>query len=208
MTKQERRRPNPSRTGSRRITKALRATAYHEAGHAVVAWLQGHGFKGVSIVAAGVEGSVGRVTANRAPPWFRPDVQMDRRHQTLCDMEIRELLAGFEAERRFTGRRNHVGAGRDLERAVDYADWVTGGSVDEVEPYLDRLSVEVALPFDDDIHWRAVQRLAEELVLRAELSGSEARSIIAGGDYGHSLPDRQGPNPGSRSMPRRGRPRP
>jgi hypothetical protein len=185
MTKQERRRPNPSTTGSRRITKALRATAYHEAGHAVVAWLQGHGFKGVSIVADEVEGSVGRVTANRAPSWFRPDVQMDRRHRTLCEMEIRELLAGFEAERRFTGRRNHVGASRDLERAADYADWVTGGSVEEVEPYLDRLSVEVALLFDTDIHWRAVQRLAEELVLRGELSGSEARSIIAGGDYGH-----------------------
>jgi hypothetical protein len=187
--KQGRRHPNPSRTGGGRVTKALRATAYHEAGHAVVAWLQGHGFKGVSIVADEAAGSVGRVIVNRAPRWFRPDVQMDRRHRTLCEMEIRELLAGSEAERRFTGRRNHVGARRDHERAVDYADWVTGGSVDEVEPYLDRLSVEVALMFDDDIRWRAVQRLAEELVLRGELSGSEARSIITEGDFGHSLPE-------------------
>ena len=46
------------------VDRERAATAYHEAGHAVVTWLSGHGLGETTIVLNEIEGSAGRVESN------------------------------------------------------------------------------------------------------------------------------------------------
>lgn len=62
---------------------SLRATAYHEAGHAVVALWRGNTPKTITIVPD--ETTLGRVTHAPYPSWFRPDIEATVRIRRLVD---------------------------------------------------------------------------------------------------------------------------
>ena len=90
-------------------------TAYHEAGHAVVAMLKGRRFRHATIVPDDGDGSLGHVHF-RLSRAFSPDnwsagnwVLDDGRKAKRLDDEVCILVAGMAAEAIYTGRRNSRG---------------------------------------------------------------------------------------------------
>jgi hypothetical protein len=75
-------------TSLHRATAALRATAYHEAGHAVVAFLRGIRTGEVSIVPNYGEGTGGHVLDLPKPGWFNPEWDASARVVERLEGEI------------------------------------------------------------------------------------------------------------------------
>ena len=154
--------------------RELRYTAYHEAGHAVAAWQEGIRFRSVSIVPKG--DALGYVLHNRPPRWFQPDIASDRRTRDRCEAMARTLLAGPEAEARIRGRRNHVGASDDYAQAVDYVTRISGGP-EMTQAWMSLIKVQVTAMLGPQ-NWRAVEAMAEALLLHHRISGNDARTIM------------------------------
>ena len=149
-----------------------RATAYHEAGHAVLAALCGERLTGVEIVGdEGCWGSVEALRTEAVPPQGAdpavPTAHLERR--LLC------VLAGPVAESIVTGRADWDEHSRDLDTAVRLALQVAG-DCHGVVPYL-----EAARDHLEDLlcrHWNAVETLARELLARRHLGGAELRRLL------------------------------
>ena len=88
----------------------LRATAYHEAGHAVVAVFQRYApaIRRVTITRTG--DCLGSVDHYRLSS-FHPDSRSDLKTQARLEARAIVMLGGPAAEARFRGRRNHKGHG-------------------------------------------------------------------------------------------------
>jgi ATP-dependent Zn protease len=97
------------------------ATAFHEAGHAVVATDLRSGWRSVSV--SKNETTLGRVTSARLGKRFQPDVEVDSRTRRVVERDVMVFLAGREAEAIHTGRRNNVGAQHDLHCAHELASY-------------------------------------------------------------------------------------
>jgi hypothetical protein len=142
------------------------ATAYHEAGHAVVALLLGRPIHRVSIRPkerwlGTCEFRKGRTRPDRDP----------------VETELLILLAGLAAEARQMGEYAWDAADRDLWHVRALAERRASGPrqverlerriLDKVEHLLDRPGV-----------WPAIDRIAEELLLHTEISGRAARHFF------------------------------
>ena len=66
-------------TKSEREIAKLRARAYHEAGHAVIALDMRRGVRLVSIISDEGRGSLGHCQNDRLPNWFNPDILIEFR---------------------------------------------------------------------------------------------------------------------------------
>jgi hypothetical protein len=150
--------------------KRRMATAYHEAGHAVVYWSRNRPFEYVTIKPG--EGSLGHVKGFEhtfKDGWVYVDA-------LLC------TLAGNVAEKRLTGRSNNVGARSDFFKAIDYArgaDPLSGGYA-ENDP-LPQYLVKGAFKQLDIIiswWWPAITAVAEALLERETLTESEVIEIL------------------------------
>ena len=107
-----------------RAAKALRATAFHEAGHAVASiWLQ-RPFKYVTIEPDG--DTLGHVHAWVPGKWFRPDLEVTPRVRALIDAEVSVLFAGGIAEKRHVGRSNRHSTRSDYSALVGLALYIGG----------------------------------------------------------------------------------
>ena len=113
--------------------ESLKATAYHEAGHAVMAELLDIPFEHVTIVRK--ENGLGHLKYQRFPKWFRPDSAQwfrpdsaSTRTRRRIESHIRICFAGGIAEKRFKGRRApHWEAGlaeylRAASRAIEASE--------------------------------------------------------------------------------------
>jgi len=87
---------------STRITKRLRTTAYHEAGHAVAAWWLFLKFRYVTIKPDG--DTLGHVKFNRSPKWFSPDIDKSDRVRLFAERHIISSFAGQIAEAQVPGQ--------------------------------------------------------------------------------------------------------
>src|SRR5262245_43621 len=101
-----------------RSVRELRATAHHEAGHAVMALELGIPVASVDVIE--VEDRVGVVMLTKKPSWFRAD-GLHVRSRVYAENRVMMLLAGPIAEARFVGRNNRVGASADYHLCADYA---------------------------------------------------------------------------------------
>jgi hypothetical protein len=127
-----------------------RATAIHEAGHAVMAYLLGRPFASISVVEN--DGSLGRVTHRRPGDWFRPDIEIDGRARNMIEDHVMIYLAGAETESAWAARcdempddledRINQSALSDRAGALDLAHHFCGG-VPELEAYLEWLRQRV-----------------------------------------------------------------
>lgn len=139
----------------------LVATAYHEAGHAVVALALGRPVHRVSV----------RPSAERLGQCeFKKG-----RHQPTDDWvedEILISLAGMAAEARATGFYERGGAARDLRFARSLM--LQRSSERSLDRYERRMLAKVENLLSDDGHWKAVEQIAAELVAQATLSGRQA----------------------------------
>ena len=144
------------------------ATAYHEAGHAVVALSFGRPVQCVSIVP-------------------------DREYLGICELgkgvhrpsddwlerEILIALGGIAAEARFTGIYAWDAAARDQKYVRRLAEQRAGER--RAERLQRRLLAKAEHLLADEGRWRAVELIAEELLRHREISGRTALHLFERG---------------------------
>ena len=147
-------------------TDAERLTAFHEAGHAVMAELCGRLLTEVEII-GDLEhmGSVQSRAFNPSPEAETEDVE--------CHLKI--ILAGTVAEGMVSDRHGWDETSEDVDAAVRLGMRLVD-DCEDVLPLLEDIGADVKR--DLDRHWRAVETLAAELLDRKTLTGSEVRKLL------------------------------
>ena len=141
------------------------ATAYHEAGHAVVAlWLDRPVHK-VSVLPN--QDYLGQ--CRFAKGVFRPG-------EDWVEREILISLAGMVAEARHTGRYCRDGAARDLRYARKLA--LQRATERQLDRYERRMVAKVENLLADDDLWRAIELIAAELMAHGTISGRAAKHLF------------------------------
>jgi len=154
------------------VNNPLRLTAYHEAGHAVMATLCGQRITEVEIV--GDEDHTGSVQSLRFADEHGPNNEpgipsAPTERRLLC------VAAGMVAENLVSGRGQWDESCEDLDTAVHLAMKVVG-DCERVIPYL-----EIVREHTDDLlhrNWRAVEALADVLMERRCVTGEEVRRLL------------------------------
>src|SRR5258708_5662043 len=134
------------------------ATAYHEAGHAVVALALRRPVRGVSVL--GDRDHLGSCESRRGV--FRPS-------EDWLEREILIALGGIAAEARLTGDYAWGGAARDRQYVRRLA--VRRAGERQAERLERRLLARAENLLAQEGHWRAVELIAAELVRRGAISG-------------------------------------
>ncbi len=161
--------------------KRWEATAYHEAGHAVAAYVVGRRVREISIVADG--DMLGHVAYWPWPDSFHPDYETDGKTRRMVESGIITSLAGPVAEALFRGRHNWRGANSDTRQAVDLASYMCGGA-EETGAYIGWLFWRARTILSLPEHWAAVQALAGDLLEQRRIGTQRARQIIKMAIYG------------------------
>ncbi len=141
------------------------ATAYHEAGHAIMSLALGRPVASVSVRAA--REYLGTCQFGKAV--FRPS-------EDWLEREILISLAGLAAEARHTGAYAWDAASRDHDYAEDLA-LQRAGNPRKAQRLLRRLLSKAEHVLNQAANWEAVERLAAELLRAGEVSGRAARHI-------------------------------
>ena len=148
--------------------------AYHEAGHAVMAY-----FLGVRVLSASIqpeEGiSEGHVLFPGVPTWVENN-DSPRAYRWL-EYSVRVAMAGPVAYRIHTGTHSEHAASSDSRQAVDLA-YHACGSTRQVEAWLHWLHVVVEEYLSSPMRWKAVEAVAAALLKHKRLSGRRLRKII------------------------------
>ncbi len=147
------------------------ATAYHEAGHALMATVLGRLIQKVTIAPAKMPTGGQRLGVCQ--------MQKGRSKSTKdwLEDEILILFAGMVAESQFTGRYCRVGAAEDL-RMVQRLLRERPGNQRQVERYERRLFDKTQHVLSDESHEQALQWIAEELLRKTTLSGRAVRHFL------------------------------
>jgi ATP-dependent Zn protease len=140
-------------------------TAYHEAGHAVVALAVGRNVQRVSVIPG--QELLGKCEFKKAV--FRPS-------EDWLENEMLISLAGLAAEARHTGSYDLAAAGQDLRYVRRLA--LQRSSERAVERFEKRMLSKVENLLADEGHWRAVELIAAELVKLGTISGRAARHLF------------------------------
>lgn len=160
---------------TQRNSLSLKATAYHEAGHAVADHFLNHRIKRVTIVPSKTENYVGCAFAKMGSV-KGIDSEVTARLERTAYRRIVAALAGICAQRLFNPRtcRNYHGS-EDYKQAISLAGHILTGE-NEMEPFLKWMEVRTENLLRNK--WKAVELLAEELLRRREIKGDEAHEII------------------------------
>ena len=142
------------------------ATAYHEAGHAVVALALGRPVQRVSIEPG--ELRLGHCEFRKGA--FRPT-------DDLIETEILILLGGLAAEAQHTGEYGWDEASQDL-RAVRRLTARRAGNAGKAERLERRMLDKTEHLLAQPGAWPAVERIADELLERRTISGRAARHLF------------------------------
>lgn len=153
-------------------TEAERLTAYHEAGHALMAHLCGQQITEVEIVGdADHAGSVQSLSFP-ADPHDQANAEAER---DAIERRLKCVLAGTVAEAIVMGRSGWDESCEDLDIAVRLAMPLVD-DCEDVLPYLEKLGSQI----EDDLrgHWDTIEVLVRELLRRKSLAGGDVRRII------------------------------
>jgi ATP-dependent Zn protease len=142
------------------------ATAYHEAGHAVVALALGRPVHRVSILPD--RERLGNCQFGK--PVFRPS-------EDWLEREALIALGGLAAEARFTGYYELAGAARDRKYVASLA-LQRAGDARKAERLERRLLAKVEHLLQQEENWRAVERISAELLRTGTISGRAARHLF------------------------------
>lgn len=139
-------------------------TAYHEAGHAVIALFHDRPIHRVSILPS--HERLGQCEFGKGV--FRPS-------EDALEREILIALAGFAAEGRILGTYAFEGAERDLRYVRRL---VLERKSERAAPrYEERMLAKVEALLGDDNLWQAVELIAAELLKHGVISGRAARHL-------------------------------
>jgi hypothetical protein len=161
------------------MTAERRGTAYHEAGHAVVAVALGEGVKRVSI--APDETTLGRVHRFPIGQWFQPDVVIDGRTRRRLETDVMVLWAGTLAEERAAGvaaDEDLSAAADDFDRIVDLAEHACR-SERETRAYIEWLRLRSLGLLNRFDVWASIEAVVAVLMAETTISGRRLREVIA-----------------------------
>ena len=163
-----------------REQKRLEATAYHEAGHAVMAHTLGMPMHGASIVPKG--GSLGHVRFKKPGRLILEEMsgEVTPRAQDGIERNIQVAYAGRLTEKMHTGRSNRAGAQSDYDGMADLA-LCACGSPEEARAFLKWLELRAVAPLGSPRFKVAVEAVARELLARKNLTGPEIKKTIIDG---------------------------
>jgi hypothetical protein len=149
-----------------------RLTAYHEAGHALMAELCGQQITHVEIV-----GDSEHAGSTEALRFHADSDEGSSPRASLEDIEcrLRCVLAGVVAESMVSGRPRSDDTSGDLDAAVRLA-MKLGDDCEDVLPLLEDVGAELEAELER--RWAAVELLAAGLLEHKRLSGSEVRRIL------------------------------
>ncbi len=138
-------------------------TAYHEAGHAVMALLMGRSVQKVSIIPS--QNRLGACT-----------IQKGRAKQVKdkLEAEMMILLAGMAAEGRKSGRYNIEGASQDL-RGVEKLAMARAGNARQATKLIQKTLDKTQHLLSNKATWKAIKVIAEELEKHESISGRAAK---------------------------------
>jgi hypothetical protein len=149
--------------------------AYHEAGHAVIAWrLNMLRKKGASIVRE--EENVGRVHTHSGRG-ERPDATSSDSARLRVERGVMLSLAGVEAQRQHSPhsvRRYHWAS--DRQQAIDMLMFIAEPSSDEFPIYWKLLKVRTRAMVRS--HWPQIQAVAARLLVSKSLTSDQIREVI------------------------------
>ena len=143
----------------------LTATAYHEAGHAVIALALDRPVHAVSILPDRERLGVcafGKAAVRPTEDWI--------------EREMLISLGGLAAEARHTGSYAWDQADRDLRYVRDLAEQRAGPR--RAERLERRLLAKAEHLLAKEAHWQAVERIAAELLRRGTVSGRAVRHFF------------------------------
>ncbi|MEM1062722.1 MAG: hypothetical protein AAGJ97_10405 [Planctomycetota bacterium] len=153
----------------------LEATAYHEAGHAVMTVRLGGEVVSVTVDPDRDDGP--RRTGDLTTRWRRaaPD------RAAAVERDVLVALAGPVAEMHYTGEAFHPAT-----VAAWSADWATADAVAAAEfparakrtAYLERVTRELYAVFGQERLWQAVAGVADELLAHETLEDDEVRAVV------------------------------
>jgi ATP-dependent Zn protease len=143
---------------------AMVATAYHEAGHAVMAVSLGRSIQKATIVAANLQTGGVRLGAVK--------MQQGRKRATQdwLEDEVLILFAGMVAESHFTGSYCPRGAASDL-RAINRLLATRANSERQLEKLHRRLLDKTEHILSDKVHEKAVKSVAQQLLEHQTIKG-------------------------------------
>jgi hypothetical protein len=144
---------------------SLEITAYHEAGHAVLALALGRPVQRVSVQAD--SRYLGHCAFGKGV--FRPS-------EDWLEREILIALGGIAAEARLTGNYAWDGAAGDQRYVHELAVQRAGDR--RAERLKRRILAKAEHLLADEGHWRAVELIAAELLSRGTISGRAARHLF------------------------------
>ena len=154
--------------------KSEMATAYHEAGHAVVA-LRTHYApkpKKISIIPIPDERILSEVSYYKR--MFDENGYFQPVEEKRIQCSIMSLFAGEIAEKKFTGRNDHVGSQTDFDNAIKYGELLyTTGLLGDLFDWLSVLTEAIV-----NKYWHEIEKVAEVLLEKKTLSGKELKEII------------------------------
>lgn len=159
---------------SQQDTQKLTSTAYHEAGHAVLACQLGLKFRHVTVDPR--EGSLGHISYV-IPRWFSPHNVRQDRVRLLAERYIIAAYAGGVAETKFRARRSSWSKRGDIILIEFLSAWCDGSQ--KVERAFLRYCRTVAAERVCS-SWRQIEAVARALVKRRTLSSDGVASVIRG----------------------------
>jgi ATP-dependent Zn protease len=164
---------NMSSRPQSRITDMLHVTAYHEAGHAVVAFIERVAIHSITIDAC--RDYAGRVI--RANPYqgIKPNIDNTLRSRNRVRAVVRVLLAGFMAQKMKdpNSYRSHHDK-TDRQTATDLIRLIASPKTPDASLKVLGLDVKDTLT----AQWYRVEALAQELLKQRTLSQKEVRKVI------------------------------
>jgi len=138
-------------------------TAYHEAGHAVMALLMGRAIQKVSIIPS--QNRLGTCTIKKG---------RTKQVQDKLEAEILILLAGMAAEGRKSGHYNVQGASQDL-RIVEKLAMARSGNPRQSQKLIHKMLDKTQHLLSNKAAWSAVKVIADELIQHESISGRAAK---------------------------------
>lgn len=152
------------------------ATAYHEAGHAVIRYLLAFEPKSVTISTTG--------TAQRVAKYGDPlrgiklDTDGSARARLRLEKAIRISYAGPLAEKKYSPHWRASNGAYDFRRIEELGLSACDGSSTQVQLFLRWL--EVATQEMVDAHWTAIERVAKRLLVHDRLAGAHISAVMRG----------------------------
>ena len=157
--------PNPRYRPMTDASPHDETTAYHEAGHAVIALCLGRPVHRVSVLPN--RDRLGQ--CEFAKGRFKPS-------EDALEREILIALAGFAAEAKHSGKYHMEGANQDLRYVRRL---VLERKSERAAPrYEERMLSKVEAMLADDATWRAVELIVAELLKHGVISGRGARHLF------------------------------